>query len=121
MRRPGPSLRPKARRKPTKLETIGNDALDPKIHSGFPSADGALRMDTDQSPVIVTEGATAQTTRVYHRDFPEIRADGGSLKEAASHLANKLALALDTALTDWRRQTLGQAIADVKAFVKLQG
>jgi hypothetical protein len=78
-------------------------------------------MDTDQSPVIVTQGATAQTTRVHHRDFPEIRADGGSPKEAASHLANKLALALDTALTDWRRQTLGQAIADVEAFVKQQG
>jgi hypothetical protein len=100
---------------------IGNDALDPEIHFGFLSADGALRMDTDQSPVIVTQGATAQTTRVHHRDFPEIRADGGSPKEAASHLANKLALAMDTALTDWRRQTLGQAIADVEAFVKQQG
>ena len=57
---------------------------------------------------------------MHHRDFPEIRADGGSPKEAASHLANKLALAMDTALTDWRRQTLGQAIADVEAFVEQQ-
>jgi hypothetical protein len=110
-----------ARRNPTQLERIENDALDPEIHSGFLSADGAIRMDTDQSPVIVTQGATAQTTRVHHRDFPEIRADGGSPKEAASHLANKLALAMDTALTDWRRQTLGQAIAEVEAFVKQQG
>jgi hypothetical protein len=75
-------------------------------------------METELSRVIVSCGATAQTTRVHHRDFSEIRADGGTPKEAASHLANKLALALDTALTDWRRQTLGQAIADVEAFVK---
>ena len=75
-------------------------------------------MEIDLSRVIVTSGATAHTTEVHHRDFSEIRADGGSAKEAAAHLANKLALALDTALTDWRRQTLGQAIADVEAFVK---
>ena len=35
-------------------------------------------MDTDLSRVIVTPGATAQTTQVHHRDFPEIRADGKS-------------------------------------------
>jgi hypothetical protein len=75
-------------------------------------------MSTEPNRVIVTPGATSQTLRVHHRDFPEIRADGQSAKAAASHLANKLALAMDTALTDWRRQTLGQAIADVEAFVK---
>ncbi len=75
-------------------------------------------MEIDVSRVIVSSGPTAHTTQVHHRDFSEIRADGGSAKEAASHLANKLAAALDTALTDWRRQTLGQAIADVEAFVK---
>ena len=76
-------------------------------------------MEIDPSRVIVSSGATAHTTQVHHRDFSEIRADGGSAKEAASHLANKLALALDTALTDWRRQTMEQAIADVDAFVKI--
>jgi len=75
-------------------------------------------MEIDVSRVIVSSGPTANTTQVHHRDFSEIRADGGSAKEAAAHLANKLAAALDTALTDWRRQTLGQAIADVEAFVK---
>ena len=38
-------------------------------------------METDQSRVIVSSGATAHTTQVHHRDFPEIRADGGSVKE----------------------------------------
>ena len=75
-------------------------------------------MEIDVSRVIVSGGPTANTTQVHHRDFSEICADGGSAKEAAAHLANKLALALDTALTDWRRQTIGQAIADVEAFVK---
>lgn len=75
-------------------------------------------MDAKRSRVVVTIGPTAQTARVHHRDFPEIMADGGSAEEAATHLANKLACALDTALTDWRRQTLGQAIADVQEYLK---
>ncbi len=75
-------------------------------------------MEIDVSRVIVSSGATAHTTQVHQRDFSEIRADGESAKDAASHLANKLAAALDSALTDWRRQTIGQAIADVQAFVE---
>ena len=75
-------------------------------------------MDNESSRVIVAEGPTAGSTRVYHCEFPEIRADGQSVHEAASLLANKLKLALDTALTDWRRDTMNHAIAEVEAFVK---
>ncbi len=75
-------------------------------------------METDPSRVIVTDGATAHTKQVHHREFPEIRADGPTPKEAASLLVNKLSLALDTALTNWRRETLSQAAADVAAFAK---
>jgi hypothetical protein len=75
-------------------------------------------MDSDASRVIVTGGPTSHTLQVHHHDFPEIRADGPSTREAAAHLANKLALALDTALTDWRRENLTRAISDVSAFVK---
>ena len=74
-------------------------------------------MSTDSSPVIVMTGATANSMRVYHRDFPEIRSHGETPKVAATHLGNELARALDSALTDWRRQSINQAIADVKAFV----
>jgi hypothetical protein len=74
-------------------------------------------MDTDASRVIVTTGATAHTTQVHHHDFPEIRAEGESPVAAARHLTNHLARALDTALTNWRRETIQQAIADVQAFV----
>jgi hypothetical protein len=74
-------------------------------------------MTTEPSRVIVTIGATAHATSVYHRDFPEIRAQGDSPEAAASHLSNQLTRALDSALTKWRRETIEQAIADVQAFV----
>jgi hypothetical protein len=73
-------------------------------------------MGTDISRVIVTKGATTSTTQVHHRDFPEIRAEGESPAVAARHLSNQLARALDSALTNWRRETIQQAIADVQAF-----
>lgn len=74
-------------------------------------------MDTDPSNVIVTTGGTASTTRVHHRDFPEIRAEGASPHEAASLLVHQLSRALDAALIDWRRDRVTHAIADVQAFV----
>ena len=74
-------------------------------------------METEENRVIVATGATAHTTSVHHRDFPEIRAEGENPKTAATHLANQLTRALDSALTKWRRDTIGQAIADVQAFV----
>jgi len=75
-------------------------------------------MEADLSRVVVTTGATPHATQVNHRDFPEIRAEGESPTVAATHLSNQLARALDSALTPWRRQTIEQAIADVKAFVE---
>lgn len=74
-------------------------------------------MATDQSRIIVATGATAHTTCVHHRDFPEIRAEGENPGVAATHLANQLTRALDSALTNWRRDSIVQAIADVRAFV----
>lgn len=75
------------------------------------------QMDSDASRVILSAGATAGAASVHHRDFPEIRAEGRTARDAAAHLANVLGLTMDTALTDWRRQTLGQALADVRAFL----
>ncbi|MFO0952562.1 MAG: hypothetical protein U0835_15725 [Isosphaeraceae bacterium] len=74
-------------------------------------------MTVDATRVVVTSGATANTTRVYHRDLPEIRSDGENPRAAASHLANELARAMDSALTDWRRGRISEALADVQAFV----
>ena len=75
-------------------------------------------MEADLSRVIVTTGATAHATQVHHRDFPEIRAEGETPEVAATNLANQLVRALDSALTPWRRETIEQAIADVKAFAE---
>ena len=75
-------------------------------------------MEIDSKRVIVTISGTASAACVHHRDFPEIRAEGSSPEEAAAHLVNKLTSTLDSALTDWRRQSVDQAIADVRAFVE---
>jgi hypothetical protein len=75
-------------------------------------------MDTDQNKVIVTIGENASTACVHHRDFPEIRAEGASPKQAASLLVHQLTRALDSALIDWRRDRVTEAIADVQAFVE---
>jgi hypothetical protein len=75
-------------------------------------------MDTDQSKVIVTISGSSTTACVHHRDFPEIRAEGASPKEAAALLVHQLSRALDSALIDWRRDRVTQAIADVEAFVE---
>ena len=55
-------------------------------------------MDTDQSRVIVTTGATAHRRRASTiATSPRSGPTASSAKEAASHLANQLALAMDTA------------------------
>jgi len=83
-----------------------------------PSAIEDSSMEADLSRVIVTSGATANATQVNHRDFPEIRAEGETPKVAATNLSNQLVRTLDSALTSWRRETIEQAIADVKAFAE---
>lgn len=75
-------------------------------------------MEADPSRVIVTSGATANATQVNHRDFPDIRSEGETPKDAATNLSNQLVRALDSALTSWRREAIEQAIADVKAFAE---
>jgi hypothetical protein len=74
-------------------------------------------MDTEPSRVIVTISGSSSTASVHHRDFPEIHAEGGTPKEAATHLIHQLTRALDSALTDWRRDRVNEAIADVQTYV----
>jgi hypothetical protein len=77
-------------------------------------------MTTDTCRVIVGPGATASSATVHHHDFPEIRAEGETPAQAAAHLANQMTRALDSALTNWRREALVLAIADIQAFVTKQ-
>jgi len=78
-------------------------------------------MPTEENRVVVSVGTTPQSHRVNHRDFPEIRAEGETPAAAGANLINELTRALDSALTDWRRQTMTQAIADVRDFVARGG
>ena len=75
-------------------------------------------MNTDLSRVIVTISGARRLhwsiTAISPRSALRVR----RAKEAAANLVNKLARALDSALTDWRRETIDHAIADVKAFVE---
>jgi hypothetical protein len=54
----------------------------------------------------------------HHRDFPEVHAEASSRKAAATRLAELLSLTLENAPSDWRRQSIQQAIADVLAFAE---
>lgn len=79
--------------------------------------------DQAQTKVIATtgRGSTAGATQLYHRDLAEIRVEGQGPREAAEHLINQLTRALDSALTDWRRESIQQAIADVRAYADQAG
>lgn len=79
-------------------------------------------MFADPSQVIVTtEECTrpsVHTSYVHHRDFPEVRGEGESLKEAADRLVERLSLGFDHAPSQWRQESLRQAIEDVRAFAE---
>ncbi len=78
-----------------------------------------MTTSSDLERVIVTPCPTVGT-QVHHRDFPEIRARGGDTRDAAGQLLNQLTRALDSALTDWRRDAIQIAIAEVKAYAESQ-
>lgn len=74
-------------------------------------------MSAEKSKIVTSVDSTGGGTQVHHQDFPEIRAQGHSPKNAATQLMNQLTKAIDSALTDWRRETIQKALDDVKAFL----
>ena len=64
--------------------------------------------------LVVNQGLTASSVQIYHRDFPEIRSEGSTIDEAKTNLANQLTRALDSALTDWRRDLIQKTIAEIQ-------
>ncbi len=74
-----------------------------------------------ESKIVVATGATAQSTQIHHKDFPEIRADGANPVEAAHQLTNQLMRVRDSALTPSRLEQVDGALADVKAFASQAG
>ena len=71
-------------------------------------------MSAATDKLVVNPGITAQSVQIYHREFPEIRSEGGSLAEAKKNLALHLTRALDSALTDWRRDLIQKTIAEIE-------
>lgn len=68
--------------------------------------------------VIVSSDSAGGGATAHHRDFPEIRAEGESARHAAQALINNLTRALDSALLEWRRSRIEQAIVDVQQFLE---
>ena len=54
-------------------------------------------------------------TRIYHRRYPELRGEGRTLAEAASHLVNQLTCGLDF-VCGREREAVERAIADVRSL-----
>ncbi len=77
-------------------------------------------MIQDSGRVFVTAGDPSSVSGhcfvAYHRDFPEVRGEGESPPAAADRLAELLSRTLDNAPSDWRRESLGRAIEDVRAM-----
>ena len=78
-------------------------------------------MASSEDRIVVTTGATQGSSTAHHRDFPEIRAEGETPSIAASQLVNHLTRALDSALTDWRRESIERAIADAQDYADRTG
>jgi hypothetical protein len=67
--------------------------------------------------IVITDGywMHIRHTRLYHRRYPELRGEGRSLADAASHLMNQLTRCLDFA-QGREREAVKRAIADVVAI-----
>ncbi len=57
---------------------------------------------------------------VHHRSYPELRGAGRSPREGALRLVAEINRALDGVSGSWHRDTLTQALADVRAFIEEQ-
>jgi hypothetical protein len=75
-------------------------------------------MTTEPSKVTATAGATTDSVQVSHNDFPELRADGDSLEDAAANLVQGLTRELSEVADESRRDSLLRAIADVQNFIE---
>jgi len=79
-------------------------------------------MTAEPSQVIVVAeeypSSSSSATRVHHRHFAEIEAEGASVLEATERLLQLLAGVLDDIPDDWHRSSVEQAITDVREFLK---
>lgn len=77
-------------------------------------------MDAPTARVVMIYTTVGAPPEVYHRDFPEIRSQAHTIEEAVTGLAHALTRAIDSALTNWRRESLEQALTEVRTFAREQ-
>jgi hypothetical protein len=79
-------------------------------------------LTVDAERVIVSTGPcdchAVQTTRVHHRDFPELQIEGGTAGEAGARLKSQLHRELVDVPSGYRRAAVEHAIADVEEFIR---
>jgi len=70
-----------------------------------------------RSSITITDGywMHIRHTRIYHRRYPEVRGEGRTLAEEASHLVNQLTSGLDF-VCGREREAVERAVAEVRAF-----
>ncbi|MFM1802821.1 MAG: hypothetical protein RJA81_2173 [Planctomycetota bacterium] len=73
-------------------------------------------MSDKSGPIQIELAEEGGSVTVYHRDFPEIRTSGCSSDEAVKLLGHQLERALDSALTDWRREVISKALRETKQY-----
>jgi hypothetical protein len=67
--------------------------------------------------IVITDGYWMHIpqTRIHHRRYPELRGEGRSLADAASHLVNQLTRSLDFA-HGREREAVERAVSDVRSL-----
>jgi hypothetical protein len=82
-------------------------------------------MSDDPKRIIVTESlcnaCSIDTVHVHHEHFPEMRIEGRTAEQAAGHLVQRLAAALDTVSDPMHCEAVRLAIGDTRAFLDRGG
>lgn len=78
-------------------------------------------MSVDKSRVIVEDALCAccavHTMRVRHREFPEIRAECGTVAEGVAHLIGQLKCSRENVIRKWQQELIDHAVADATAYL----
>jgi hypothetical protein len=82
-------------------------------------------MSPDPTRLIVwgaepTAHSRCSTWQVHHRDFPELRVEGGTPRQGVERLGQELSQASDWLCDPWRRSALAEALADVEAYLGVE-
>jgi hypothetical protein len=82
-------------------------------------------MSSDPRRIIVTESlceaCSTHAVHVHHENFPEMQIEGESAEQAARHLVERLAAALDSVSDPTHCQAVRLAIGDARTFLDREG